>query len=333
MLLFVAGNVAQAQTPTFYFPFISQVAGGQSSHISTNGYLFLEELGYVSSTITKIETFFSNDDATPADLLLYMYACPSNDTLSCIQAGSSLTYRHSSVEGVQATTGTKTSYLATFTDMPTSTYAVIRFNLSKQAGEDPVGWGSPAYPRYDPRGDADNCKLYNGTQLATCNSVIDLYYIAYTSDETYSSFFQQPNVSSTIDICNGYDEGGIVNGLCNIFAYLFVPNDIVKQKFQDEQTVLAGKIPWGWWTQVSGGFAAVSSTVVATTSAFVLQIPFNGTTHTIPVIDYAEINQYIPSSLLSTIRTLGGMAMWALFGAWIWHIVTGNKQHEDAGDD
>lgn len=163
----------------------------------------------------------------------------------------------------------------------------------------------------------------NGTDNPT-----DTAFYASSTDGSFS-YFETPVSSTTINICAGYEPVSVQGALCNIFSFLFVPSTSIIQQYTNTKTTLATKVPWGWWTQVSAGFGSVSSTITASTTAFTLQIPFNGATETIAIIDYSEMNKYIPQSLLNIIRALGGVAIWAMFGAWIWHLVTGSKPTDE----
>lgn len=163
-----------------------------------------------------------------------------------------------------------------------------------------------------------------GTDNAT-----DTHFYASSTDSF--NFFGTPASNTTINVCSGYDLASVQGALCNIFSYLFVPSTSVLQSFADAQSMLATKIPWGWWSQVSSQFASVSTTDAVTSSTAVVSIPHNGVTSTFAILDISAIQARIPSNVLDQIRTLGGVAMWALFGTWIWHLVTGNST-EDSGE-
>jgi len=150
----------------------------------------------------------------------------------------------------------------------------------------------------------------------------------WTSDSSTSFGIQLLGLQPTT--CDGYDTISIQGALCHIFAYLFIPSSNSVKSFNSNKTKLESKVPWGYWSQVSTELGSVSSTDVATSSAFTMRIPHNGVTSTFAVIDMNAVSGYVPSNLLILIKTLGGIAMWALFGTWIWHLVT-KKSSDDGG--
>lgn len=127
----------------------------------------------------------------------------------------------------------------------------------------------------------------------------------------------------------GQDLGFFGNMMRDVIAYLFKPDQSVINDYNNEVSTLRTKVPWGYWNQVSSAFASVSSTDITTTTPIALQIPYNGTTETVPIIDMTAIQAKIPPTLLELIRTLGAVGLWALFGTWIWHLVTGNKTDDN----
>jgi len=129
----------------------------------------------------------------------------------------------------------------------------------------------------------------------------------------------------------GQDLGFFGNMLRDTIAYLFKPNQSIVSNFDNEVSTLQRKVPWGYWNQVSLAFASVSSTDITTSTPIAIKITYNGTTETVPIIDMTAIQAKIPSNLLELIRSLGAVALWAIFGTWIWHLITGNKT-EDHGE-
>lgn len=125
------------------------------------------------------------------------------------------------------------------------------------------------------------------------------------------------------------DFGLFGNFFRDVLLFLFKPPSNVTQQYNDQVASLRLKVPWGWWAQVSAGFEAVSSTQAATTTALTMQVPHQGVTTTVAIFDVAAASALIPSGVSSLIRTIGGVAIWALFGTWIWVLVTGNKSSED----
>lgn len=125
------------------------------------------------------------------------------------------------------------------------------------------------------------------------------------------------------------DLGFFGNLFRDTMLWLFKPPDILLVAYENEKENLRTKIPWGWWNQVSAGFLSVSSTEAATTTALTMSIPHSGTTSTVAIFDPVAVTELIPSSVLELIRFFGAMGMWALFGAWIWTIVTGSKPNDD----
>lgn len=124
------------------------------------------------------------------------------------------------------------------------------------------------------------------------------------------------------------DLGFFGNWFRDAMIWLFKPPDAVKIAYDYQVANLRTKVPWGWWEQVSAGFGSVSSTDTATTSVLSINVPHNGVTTTVAIFDIAASTALIPSNVLDLIRKIGGVTVWALFGAWIWTLVTNKKEDE-----
>jgi hypothetical protein len=155
---------------------------------------------------------------------------------------------------------------------------------------------------------------------------------SYTLSVPYYYIPPLPASSSSITlVCPDF---GIFTPVCDGLVWAFAPSmSYIGQSASTTRANFATKIPWGWWSQVVDGFGSVSSTDSQTSTAFTIQIPaFIGqATSSISIFDFTDIQTYIPATLLALLRTIGGIALWALFGAWVWHLVTGNKP-EDHGE-
>jgi len=125
------------------------------------------------------------------------------------------------------------------------------------------------------------------------------------------------------------DFGFFGNAIRDLLIWLFQPPATVTAQYSAVLADIRMKVPWGWWDQVSTGFGSVSSSESATTTALSMEVPHNGVTTTVDIFDVATVTSIIPASVLDLIRSLGGVALWALFAAWIWSLVTGTKIVED----
>lgn len=121
----------------------------------------------------------------------------------------------------------------------------------------------------------------------------------------------------------------IYTPLCDALVWAFFPSATIQQNYVDEVAKLKTKVPWGWWSQLSTGISSVSSTDVATTTALTMKVPHGGTTTTVAIFDIQAARALIPDNVLDLIRTLGGVALWGLFGMWVWSLVTGSTPSSD----
>jgi len=153
-----------------------------------------------------------------------------------------------------------------------------------------------------------------------------------TGGITYDTFPDNPyaygllGVSSS-SITFACPDLGFFTPMCDAMVWFFVPDvSDIGEAFTTTTARFKTKVPYGWFDQVATQFATVSSTQAQTSTAFTLQIPaFSGhATSSLAVFDFNAIQAYIPASLLATIRALGGVAMWALLGTWLWSVVTGS---------
>jgi hypothetical protein len=133
------------------------------------------------------------------------------------------------------------------------------------------------------------------------------------------------NSSNTPPILCQNDFGFAVNPIRDLLCWLVVPSQDIENLYEYNRATLSTKVPWGYWQQISTGLGSVSSTQTTTSTALGLQVPFLNATYTVPIIDMTLIQTWIPLSVLTLIRAIGGVAMWALFGLWIWNLVTGSK--------
>jgi len=79
------------------------------------------------------------------------------------------------------------------------------------------------------------------------------------------SFFRQSASSTTILGCNGFTTGTIENGLCNIAAFLFVPNQQSLERFTSLKDQLVNdKAPFGYFAESVNAIGGVTSTATTT---------------------------------------------------------------------
>jgi len=168
-------------------------------------------------------------------------------------------------------------------------------------------------------------------ETTSTNWVVGLFGSTTSTDYTDLAPPAAPfTFGGEIETCPNY--GVIGTAICDVFVWLFVPDDqAIAEEWTELTSTTQSKIPWGYWSQVSAGFAAVSSTQPVTSTAFVLQVPAyaDKPTSSVNVLNIALIQSRIPANLLTLIQVLGGIAIWAIFGTWIWSLVTGNKPAED----
>lgn len=127
---------------------------------------------------------------------------------------------------------------------------------------------------------------------------------------------------------------GVFTPLCDGLVWAFVPErGYIDTAVSTTRANFATKVPWGWWSQVSAGFASVSSTDVASSSSITVIIPpyANVATGSLTILDMNAVTGYIGADLLNMIRMFGGVAIWALFGTWVWGLVTGSHP-QDSGE-
>jgi hypothetical protein len=229
-----------------------------------------------------------------------------------------------------------TSSLATWT-FPTCIAMPIGFSMFWKIEERQVRpfVDSDAYLMVGQTGDSDSNFFYvlssGGGWTLDTGSEGAIRWFGQGGDDL-SSGFPEPIISSygfSTSSALGTDFGYFGNLLRDLFLWLFAPNQSAMNSLQSLKANAMTRVPWGWWTQISTGFGSVSSTQAATTTVLSMEVPHGNTTTTVTIFDIHSVLALIPSSLLFLIRTIGGVAIWALFGTWIWNLVTGSQGSDD----
>jgi len=136
--------------------------------------------------------------------------------------------------------------------------------------------------------------------------------------------------------CDIKQDFGWWQPLVFVANYLFcpTPSDITLA-YENAEDQISSRAPFGWWNQVYTAMQSVSSTYVNATSVGMLTFYAGGATHTVTVLDMDSVRSLIPQSSIDDIKALGSMALWAVFGLWIFRLVTktDGSGHEDETDD
>lgn len=123
--------------------------------------------------------------------------------------------------------------------------------------------------------------------------------------------------------------GDVSRAICNTFAFLFIPSENFTDALTDTISDASSTVPFGYWSQISEGWESVTGTE-STTSSKIYWTAFDGSaTHTVAIFDVQEVINTIPPSLLVDIRFYTSIAMYTLFGIWVFGLATGTKHEDD----
>jgi hypothetical protein len=129
---------------------------------------------------------------------------------------------------------------------------------------------------------------------------------------------------------NPGDFGLFGNYFIAAMTWLFVPASETWQTFtSDAQETLGSKIPFGWFAQVSSTFGSLSDQET-TSTVFTIYASGTDSTYSAVFFDPQAVEAAIPANVRTLIRTLGALAMWALFFVWIWNLATGKGGEDEA---
>jgi len=128
-----------------------------------------------------------------------------------------------------------------------------------------------------------------------------------------------PSWISNMNLCEGFS--GLAGGMCNGIAFLFKPSDTTFSKFQQLQTQMLGKQPWGFFALINSKLDAKINNASSTEgSDIVVTI---GTIENIKIFSWTDAkntwnnlglyNSQITNALTSFLWIIFGIAIWGLF--------------------
>jgi len=124
--------------------------------------------------------------------------------------------------------------------------------------------------------------------------------------------------------------------LVQVSNYLFCPKPSdITSAYNSASLSIQSRAPFGWWSQTYARMQSVSSTYSNATSTAQMSVWDGAATHTFAILDMDAVRELIPESIVSEIKGYGSIALWAIFGLWIFQLVTktnGSVQHQEHED-
>jgi len=125
------------------------------------------------------------------------------------------------------------------------------------------------------------------------------------------------------------DFGWFGNAMSDVFKWLFVPSDSSKAVLTAKKNDLLTKMPFGWFEQASSTVSGLTSGVSTTSSSIYLSASTTAGSWNVEVFNASSTKNTIPSNVRTLIRTLGGVAIWALFFTWLVALAIGKKADDE----
>jgi len=144
----------------------------------------------------------------------------------------------------------------------------------------------------------------------------------------------QNGATSTLDIirarCTGSAGGVFGEATCATFAFLFVPDPTIVDRFADLPSTMALRFPFSWYNALksvySGLVASSTSNMASVSIALSAYDPATSTAmgHILPnmtILSSTTINKYMPSGMLATLLALESAALYLLFAFYVYRSV------------
>lgn len=136
------------------------------------------------------------------------------------------------------------------------------------------------------------------------------------STSTIQQFCNSTYATSTgwfSDISNG-----VTYGLCTAFAFLFVPDQSILQRFSDLSSTTKSKIPFSYFYGINALYSSLTASSTANLPSYGYDLPVFGTTTAIgnvlpthlDILSTTTISKYYPDSIRNTFLLLGSFAIW-----------------------
>jgi len=186
---------------------------------------------------------------------------------------------------------------------------------------------------------SSNYPSYVVTGLGTTTNVYLPYFVAVTNGFQIIPTLNDSGVflSGAVDFCNNQFASStgigatIMNGLCVVGTYLFIPNQSSLSQFGALSSSTQDKIPFSYFYQLG----AIYDNLIATTSPTFIDVELP--LHSIGIgsstalgnflpnvnaFSTTTIGTYIPDSTRSVLRTLMSSVIWLLFAYYAYGVVT-----------
>lgn len=131
-------------------------------------------------------------------------------------------------------------------------------------------------------------------------------------------------VSSTYDFSDP-DFGWFGNAMFDVGRFFFVPSNSSQAVLDNKKSELMAKVPFGWFASASSSLSELSVTSTTTTYSFDVKVGDEATS-TVTFFNKSELEALIPGNVQTLIRTLGAMALYALFFIWVVSLARRNPE-------
>lgn len=158
---------------------------------------------------------------------------------------------------------------------------------------------------------------------AVVTSSRPLPFILYGSGAT--SYFEEPSASAygfTAGAASGTDFGLFGNMLRDLLLWVFVPSDSVLSGVGNYMDDLKLRVPFGYFASVSSTFEGIGDDTTTSTQ-IILYASSTTSTLSAVIFDPVQLQATIPPGILSLIKTLAGVAMWAMLFLFVFRKATG----------
>jgi len=164
-------------------------------------------------------------------------------------------------------------------------------------------------------------------------------YIPISPESRWIGFINGSNVEQpdsvnydfTAGAASGTDFGTFGNLFRDLFIWLFIPSEKVLTGIDNYKADVQTRIPFGWFAYASSSLSGLGDENTTSTQ-IILYASSTTSTLSAVVFDPLLIESTIPSGILSSIRFLGGMILWAFLFVYFFRLATGNHANEEDHD-
>lgn len=212
-------------------------------------------------------------------------------------------------------------YSAASTTLPVD-YDHAQIRITKAAGSGNIYYGNVSFG-------FDGALPY---YIITGGVALDWTGVNATS--TALTALYQNGATSTLGIirerCTGSAGGVFGEATCATFAFLFIPDPTIVDRFADLPNTMALRFPFSWFNAVKTAYAGLVASSTSNMASVVIPLAaYDPATSTamgailpnMAVLSSTTINRYMPSGMLNTLLALETAALYVLFAFYIYNSV------------